>query len=67
MALIAGLGIMGLDSEFAPLNDIIVNGKKISGKAQVRRKGAVLQHGTILLGLDKEKMFSMLRVPPLKL
>lgn len=66
-ALVAALRILGLDAEFAPLNDITVNGKKISGNAQVRHKGSILQHGTILLGLDLDKMFSLLRVPDAKL
>ncbi len=30
-------------------NDIVLNGRKIVGSAQRRRKGAVLQHGSILL------------------
>lgn len=66
-ALIAALAALGLDAEFAPLNDITLHGKKISGNAQVRRHGAVLQHGTILLGLDRDKMFSLLKVSEEKL
>src|SRR3989344_7958179 len=59
---IKGLENIGLVGEFKPINDIIVNGKKISGNAQTRRNGVVLQHGTILHGLDVEKMFSLLKV-----
>ncbi len=33
-------------------SDILINGKKISGSAQVRNRDAVLQHGTLLLDLD---------------
>jgi len=43
--------------------NLTVNGKKISGSAQVIRKGTVLQHGTVLLDVDFEKMFTLLRVP----
>jgi lipoate-protein ligase A len=43
--------------------NLTVNGKKISGSAQVIRKGIVLQHGTLLLNVDFEKMFTLLRVP----
>jgi lipoate-protein ligase A len=57
---------LGLAAEFAPLNDVVVNGKKISGSAQVRRSGAVLQHGTVLLDMDKELAFDVLKVPALK-
>ncbi len=66
-ALIEGLGTLGVSAEFAPLNDIVVGGKKISGNAQTRRKGVMLQHGTILLGVDVEKMFSLLKVPSEKM
>lgn len=59
---IEGLARMGIKAEFAPINDITVGRKKISGSAQTRRHGVLLQHGTILYRLDPEKMFSHLRV-----
>jgi len=62
-----GLGYLGVNAEFSPLNDIVVNGKKISGSAQTRRYGNVLQHGTILLDLDAELMFSLLNVSEKKI
>ena len=62
-ALIAGLRRLGLEAVFAPINDVLANEKKINGNAQVRRRGLVLQHGTILLRADREKMFALLRVP----
>jgi lipoate-protein ligase A len=40
-----------------------VNGRKISGSAQSFKGGVVLQHGTLLLSVDLEKMFTYLRVP----
>lgn len=60
--IIDGLKRLGIETEFKPINDIIVNGKKISGNAQTRRYGTVLQHGTILYDLDVKKMFSVLKV-----
>lgn len=51
-----------VNATFAPLNDIIVEGKKVSGNAQTRRNNALLQHGTILLDVDVEKMFSVLKI-----
>ena len=42
---------------------ILLNGKKFSGNAQVRRKGFILQHGTILLDFDPELMYSVLKAP----
>jgi lipoate-protein ligase A len=56
------LGLMGIESEFKPINDIIAKGRKISGNAQTRRGGVLLQHGTILYSVDVERMFSLLRV-----
>ena len=42
---------------------IFLDGKKFSGNAQVRKKGYVLQHGTILLDIDPELMYSVLKAP----
>lgn len=44
------------------INDLTVEGQKISGNAQTRRKGVVLQHGTLLRQVDVEKMISVLQV-----
>jgi lipoate-protein ligase A len=54
---------LGFDASFVPLNDIVVKGKKVSGSAQTRRKGVLLQHGTLLLDVDVDKMFCVLKVP----
>jgi lipoate-protein ligase A len=42
---------------------ILLEGKKFSGNAQVRRKGFILQHGTILLDIDPVLMYSVLKAP----
>ena len=60
--IISGLQKLGIQSEFKPINDILVDGKKISGNAQTRRNGVLLQHGTILCDLDIRTMFSLLKV-----
>lgn len=62
----AGLGLLGIDAVFVPVNDIVAGGKKVSGNAQTRRQGCVLQHGTVLLDSDPELMFELLKVPPEK-
>jgi len=62
-ALIKGLKNLGIESTYVPINDIITNGKKISGNAQTRKEKTVLQHGTILKDVNIEKMFFLLRVP----
>ncbi|HIH19988.1 TPA: lipoate--protein ligase family protein [Candidatus Micrarchaeota archaeon] len=61
-SIIDAFGLLDLTAEFKPINDIILNGKKVSGNAQTRRNGILLQHGTILFGLDVKKMFSVLNV-----
>ena len=66
-AIVMSINRLGYDASFVPLNDILVNGKKVSGSAQTRRKGMLLQHGTLLLGVDVDKMFSVLKVPSEKL
>jgi lipoate-protein ligase A len=53
---------LGIDATFAPINDVEVDGRKISGNAQTRRDGVLLQHGTVLYDLDPETMFSALQV-----
>ena len=60
--LILGLAELGMDAVFSPINDLLIDGKKISGSARVERRGMVLQHGTILLDADKEGMFRLLNV-----
>jgi lipoate-protein ligase A len=66
-AIVGSINRLGFDASFIPLNDIVVKGKKVSGSAQTRRKGVLLQHGTILLGVDVDKMFCILKVPSEKL
>lgn len=66
-SVVAGLRSAGISAEFSPLNDIVVNGRKVSGSAQTRRKGVLLQHGTLLLDVDVDRMFTVLKVPNEKL
>jgi len=61
--IIQALKNLGLDAKFSPLNDVTVNEKKVCGNAQTRKNNTLLQHGTILLDVDVEKMFSLLNVP----
>ena len=60
--IIDGLSLVGVHAEFAPINDVVVSGKKVSGNAQTRRDGVLLQHGTVLYKTDVSKMFSLLNV-----
>ena len=64
-ALIRGLERIGLTLDINKLHcpAIFYNGKKISGNAQAMSTDSVLQHGTILLSVDPEEMYSILKVP----
>lgn len=66
-AVIKGLKNLGINSNYIPVNDIIADGKKISGNAQTRKLKTVLQHGTILTDVDVNKMFLLLKVPDEKI
>lgn len=65
--IIYGLAQINLEAKFVPLNDITVGGQKISGNAQTRKQGIILQHGTILKAVDVDKMFDILKVPDEKM
>ncbi|MDQ0156414.1 lipoate--protein ligase family protein [Robertmurraya andreesenii] len=43
--------------------ELVVEGRKVAGSAQTRQKGVILQHGSILLDLDEDKLFSLFRYP----
>lgn len=65
--IVNALGILGLSAEFKPINDIMVGGRKISGNAQTRRHGVILQHGTILVDFDPLTMFTVLKISKAKI
>jgi lipoate-protein ligase A len=60
-ALVAALGILGIEAVHKPVNDVLVNGRKISGGAQARSKSAVLQHGSLILDVDESVVSSSLK------
>lgn len=43
--------------------ELVVEGRKAAGSAQTRQKGVILQHGSILLDLDEDKLFSLFKYP----
>ena len=66
--LIEAAKMLGISADFNPGDpkkcpNVTINRRKISGSAQSRRKGVLLQHGTFLLDTNLEKMFTFLRVP----
>ncbi|MFC1480411.1 biotin/lipoate A/B protein ligase family protein [Candidatus Omnitrophota bacterium] len=53
----------GYGVEFFPVSDLALDGKKISGNAQARKRKYFLHHGTILFDFDLEKIPVFLRHP----
>ena len=53
----------GLNAAFRPINDVTVDNKKISGNAQTRWEGKLLQNGTLLLDFDIEEMLRIANIP----
>ncbi len=79
-AIIQGLKTLGLDPEMnsskienrdnpvcfqePSFNELTINRKKFVGSAQVRKKGKLLQHGSILTGIDTERHSSCFKEKP---
>lgn len=61
------LNYFGLEGRFEPVNDVTINGKKVSGSAQLRKGRTLLQHGTLMYNTDLSKIEKLLRVPKDKL
>ncbi len=59
---------LGLNASFEPGHagvcpNLLVAGRKISGNAQARKRGVILQHGTLLLDCDLQVMADVLKIP----
>ncbi|MBK5092521.1 MAG: lipoate--protein ligase family protein [Actinobacteria bacterium] len=52
---------LGLPWEWVPPNNIYVEGRKVSGSAQARKKCGLLHHGTLLVSCDLARMRSLLK------
>ncbi|WP_391117102.1 lipoate--protein ligase [Psychrobacillus sp. L3] len=53
---------MGVDAELSGRNDILAEGKKISGNAQFSTKGRMFSHGTLLFDTEIDAVVSALKV-----
>jgi lipoate-protein ligase A len=67
-AISEALRMLGIQTDYSPGDikncpNLTVNGRKISGSAQANKSGVVLQHGTLLLDVNLQRMFTLLRVP----
>ena len=56
------LATMGVTAEVSGRNDILVDGKKISGVAQRMAKNRILHHGTLLYASDPDMVAGALKV-----
>jgi lipoate---protein ligase len=59
---IKALAKLGVNAELSGRNDILVDGKKISGNAQFSTKGRMFSHGTLMLNLNLDHVVASLRV-----
>lgn len=53
---------LGVNVEFSGRNDLVIDGKKISGSAQFIRRGRILHHGTLLFHSDLDQISRVLAV-----
>ena len=65
---VEAIKILGTTAEFISPGsrqcpNITIGGRKISGSAQYYKRGILLQHGTFLVDINHNRMFSFLKVP----
>ena len=65
-AVVNALGSLGLKAEASGRNDILVNGRKVSGTAQRITGDRILYHGTLLFDSDADMVSGALNVDPAK-
>ncbi|MDF2787040.1 MAG: lipoate--protein ligase [Neobacillus sp.] len=59
---IAALKQMGVNAELSGRNDILAEGRKISGNAQFSTRGRMFTHGTLLFNSEMDHIVSALKV-----
>ena len=63
--LILAIKDFGLKGEFTPINDVVIEGKKVVGMAGAIKRNAVLVHGTFMFNTDLELM-DVIKSPKVK-
>ena len=53
----------GLPAEYAPINDVIINGRKASGNGAVTLDDSLVLIGNVIFDLDIDTMTNVLKVP----
>lgn len=59
---IQALQKLGVNAELSGRNDILVEGKKVSGNAQFSRRGRMFSHGTLMLDVELDQVTRALHV-----
>ena len=60
--IISVLKSLGVNAEFTGRNDVVIDGKKVSGNSQYIHRNRLLHHGTLLLSSDLNKIAAALKV-----
>lgn len=64
--IVDALRSLGVPAEFSGRNDLVIDGKKISGNAMMFYENRVLEHGTLLFSSQMADVASALKVDPSK-
>ena len=59
---VKALGKLGIQAELSGRNDIVAEGRKISGNAMFSTRGRMFSHGTLLFDSEMEHIVSALKV-----
>lgn len=59
---IEALNLLGVKAELSGRNDILAEGRKISGNAQFSTKGRIFSHGTLMFDVNLDDVVKALRV-----
>lgn len=62
--IVEALHALGVNAEFSGRNDLLVDGKKISGNAMAFYGNRVLEHGTLLFSTVQNNLVQALKVDP---
>ena len=65
--IVRSLAKMGVSAELSGRNDILINGRKVSGNAQYTSKGRMVSHGTLLFNTDLSQVSEALHVQASKI
>lgn len=60
------LRALGVQAEISGRNDIVIEGRKVSGCAQRIHKNRILHHGTLLFSSDRDRIAGALNADPAK-